>query len=132
MKKPITFILLLHCTLLFAQNRVERIGLAVSGYYGSSVFLKIISEGSCKKYMRIDSSEYNLYLLRSSINENLKLILSRSDYKGLQDMYEEGEKDIRKDNIFPPNIPESKCQDLVDEITKMHASKKLIWNNSLK
>jgi hypothetical protein len=117
------------CMTVNAQSRVEKLGLAVSAYYGASVMLKIISEGNCKKYIKININEFNLSLLRANINRILLPAISKSDYDYLQEMYITSERDLRSNNKVFLTVPENKCQELSDEFIKIHSAHKATWNN---
>lgn len=103
-----------------AQNRVEKLGLAVGGYYGAAAVLKIVSDGKCKKYIKINSDEFNLSALRSSINKTLLPILPKSDYSELQEIYGA----IERDTLILGNdflrAPENKCKEITNELTKIY------------
>ena len=120
------------CMTVNAQSRVEKLGLAVSAYYGASVMLKIISEGNCKIYIKINNSEFNLPLLRVNINRILLPAISKSDYDYLQEMYITSERDLRSSNKVFLTVPENKCQELNDEFIKIHSAHKATWNNLTK
>jgi hypothetical protein len=115
-----------------AQNRVEKIGHAFSGYYGASVMLKIFSEGTCKNYLKINANEFNLSMLKVNINRTLLPILSKSDYMDLQEMYSAIEQGAPNAAMDFSRTPISKCAELSDELTKIHQNKKAIWINSVK
>lgn len=120
------------CMACNAQSRVEKLGLAVSAYYGASVMLKIISEGNCKKYIKISNNEFNLPLIRANINKILLPAISKSDYDYLQEMYVTSERDLRISNKEFLTAPENKCQELNDEFIKIHSVHKATWNNLTK
>ena len=127
--------LFLVCTLPMwcnAQNRVEKLGLAFSGYYGASVMLKVFSEGTCKRYLNINTNEFNLVMLKASINKTLLPIITKSEYIDLQEMYGSIERDISINGIDLAKVPENKCRDLSNELIKIHQYKKSIWNNLTK
>jgi hypothetical protein len=115
-----------------AQSRVEKLGLAVGGYYGAAANLKIVSDGKCKNFFKINSNEYDLSILRSNINKTLLPILSKSDYFDLQEMY----GTIERDSLIHSNdflrAPENKCKELADELTKIYQNKKAIWSGLVK
>lgn len=110
-----------------AQNRVEKLGVAVGGYYGAAAILKIVSDGKCKKYFKVNSNELDLSGLRSNINKTLLPILSKSDYSDLQEMY----RAIERDSLIHGNdflrAPENKCKEIADELTNIYQNKKSIW-----
>jgi hypothetical protein len=130
MKHLKLFILISVSVLTFssnAQSRVEKLGVAVGGYYGAAAILKIVSDGKCKKYFKINSNEFNLSALRSNINKTLLPILSKSDYSDLQEMY----RTIERDSLIHGNdflrAPENKCKEMADELTNIYQNKKSIW-----
>ena len=131
--KLFIFISVLALTFLSnAQNRVEKLGLAVGGYYGAAAVLKIVYDGKCKKYFKTNSDELNLSALRSNINRTLLPILSKSDYSDLQKMY----GTIERDSLIHGNdflrAPENKCKEIADELTKIYQNKKSIWSSLVK
>ena len=116
----------------YAQSRVERIGLAFSGYYGSAVLLNIMAEGNCKKYLKINSAEYKPAILKMNINKTLAPILSKSDYSDLQQMYFSIDSEMKNMSVDLNRIPQHKCANTVDEYTRLYQAKKLAWDNSLR
>ena len=115
-----------------AQNRVEKIGQAFSGYYGASVILKVFSEGTCKNYLKINANEFNLSVLKANINRTLLPILSKSDYMDLLEIYGTIEKGVPNTAMDFSRVPISKCAELSEELTKIHQNKKAIWINAVK
>jgi hypothetical protein len=118
----------------YAQNKVERIGIATAKYYGSAVILTIISESRCRSFLKISLSEFELSTMRRDIGQKVRRHVSDQDAKHLPSFFADTEASMRRD--FSPTMfvsaTDIQCARAAEEYTSSFVKHKGQWELSVK
>ena len=114
--------------LAYAQTTSERLGNAAAMYFGSAVFLKVVSESSCQLALTTPSTDYDLTRVRSNISQRLSRYLEKAEYQQLSGVLYDAEQSIRND--FTPSLraaTPSQCHQFATALSEKFFKHKSAW-----